>query len=1173
MKISVKVAELSRFFTPKKFGITIQKPRINQIMRICAVPIIVLATSFQLFAATFVKSQGIDQTKVSLDVKNARLTDVFTKIEAQSNFHFAYQRNDVKDINNINLSEHDQTVADVLRMLFVNTSLSFKQVDKQIVISVESKSGSTQQTTKGSNAPATTTQFAKIAISGKVTDANGQPLVGVTVSEKGTSNATITDVNGSYKISVDDKKSALVFRYVGFVQQEITVGDQLFINVTLAELNADLNEVVVVGYTTQKRSEVTGAISAVKGSDLAQAPVDNISNSLAGRVSGLIARQSVGGQPGNDNTTFSIRGVNTLGNNAPTIVVDGVVRNNINQIDPNTIESVTILKDAAAVAPYGIGGANGVVLITTKSGKTGAPSLSFSGWYGSQTPTYFPKVLSAQDYMSLYDEAQINSNGAATTLKYAPSAIANYAANHAANPDLYPIGDGRSVINFHAPEQNYNMELTGGNDKVKYYTNLGFFNQKGIFAPVNYTRYTYNIGLDVNATNTTKVSLSLHGSSEINNNIDPAIGDGTLLRDIFKLIPTDPTQFSNGLYGSSQGLSVLGALNSGGYNNNYFNSLLSTLSIEQKLPIPGLSIKGTVSYDPYSQNQKQWHLPFVYSTINTTVTPYVYTPAIATAEGPPAYTYLYEQYNKSESFTYQGIINYHGNFGKNSVTGLFVAEDRNNLSSNFNARINNYSLLVDELNFGSSNKNDYSIGGTSSTSSSVGYAYTLEDVFDGKYGLQASGRYDGHYYFAPGHRYAFFPSVSGFWNLTHEDFMKNSKWLNDFKLRASWGKSGALAGNPYQYDNAYNLNGSATAYGAGVLAQGTTPTNQANPNITWEQAIKTDVGFDAAFLNSALTLTVDVYKQLRSGMLYTPGGASIPAEYGVGLAQINGQAMEGSGIEFAIGTHHRFANGLQISANGTFSYNTNKLTQVFETAATFNNPNRRITGRPAGTQFGYHSLGLFTAASAAAFNAAGYTQFGPVGSVRAGDIQYQDQNGDGKIDVNDQVPIGYSPTPLIDYGLNLNASWKGFDISVFFQGTAKSQIGVQGFVTIPFNNNGSNVGYEYFNNRWTPSNPNPNAKYPIADVAPTSNNTQASDFWLRNAAYVRLKTAQLGYTIPSNILKALKIKSFRVYVSGQNLLTFSSLNFLDPELGGSSNNQETIYPPSRVITAGFNATF
>jgi TonB-linked SusC/RagA family outer membrane protein len=1022
-----------------------------------------------------------------------------------------------------------------------------------------------------------------IPITGQILDSKGVPLIGVSVREKGTTIAASTDATGSYKLSVTDKNAILVFSYIGYNTQEVAVGNQTVINITLADSQTDLNEVVVVGYTTQKRSEITGAISAVKGSDLAKAPVDNITNSIAGQVSGVVGRQFGGGQPGNDNTTFTIRGINTTGNNSPLIVVDGIIRNNINQIDPNSIESVTILKDAAAVAPYGLGGANGVVLITTKTGQIGAPSISLSGYYGLQAPTFYPKVLNAQDYMTLYDEAQTNDGVAAANLKYAPSYIASYLTNNASNPDLYPIGDGRKIVNFKAPMQNTNMELSGGTDKIKYYTNLGFFNQTGIFQGVNYQRYTYAMGLEANVTNTTKISLSIRGAYEITKSVDAAISTGVILRDAYKLIPTDPLQFSNGLYGSSNGLSLLGALNSGGYNNNYNNTTLSTIAVEQKLPVRGLSIKGTFSYDPTSQNQKLWHLPIVYSTINTTTTPYTYSPAIATAEGPPAYTYLREQYNKAENFTYQGILNYHDNFGKNSVTGLLVAEARNNLNSFFNAQINNYSLLVDEFNFGSSNKNDYSIGGSSGTSSQVGYAYTLEDVFDGKYSLQASGRYDGHYYFAPGHQYAFFPAFSGFWNITRENFMKPVTWLNDLKLRASWGKSGSLAGGAFQFQNAYNLNGSAYAYGNGTLVQGTTPTSQANPNITWEEAIKTDIGIDATLFNNSLNVTVDVYKQLRSGMLYTPGGATIPAEYGTTLSQLNGQTMEGHGIELSIGTRHRFDNGLQLGANGTFSYNANKLTQVFETAATYNNPNRRQTGRPLFTQFGYHALGLFTAASAAAFNAAGKSQIGAVGSMRAGDIQYQDQNGDGKIDANDQVPIAYSPYPMIDYGLNLNASWKGFDVSVFFQGTAKSQINVQSFVTIPFNNNSSNVGYEYFNNRWTPSNPNPNAKYPIADSAPNSNNTQTSDYWIRNAAYVRLKTAQLGYTIPSSVLKALKIKTFRIYVSGQNLLTFSALKFMDPELGGLSftgsgalqpaTGQEVIYPVQRVISAGFNATF
>jgi TonB-linked SusC/RagA family outer membrane protein len=1182
MKFSVKIAEVQRFFTPLKFGLLIQKSLINKIMRICVVPIIVLATSFQLLSATPVKSQSIDETKISLELKNAQLIDAFSKIEAQSNFHFAYHKKDVKDIVNLNVSEHDQTVTDILKVLLANTSLTFKQVDKQILISSEPRNAASQSTAK-ETAKENAAQAPKIAVSGKVTDAKNQPLAGVSVFEKGTSNATVTDIGGNYKISVTDKKSVLIFKYVGYKQQDEEVGNQLSINVSLIEINSDLSEVVVVGYTTQKRSTITGAISTVKGADLAQAPVDNITNSLAGRVSGVIARQTGGGQPGNDNTTFSIRGVNTTGNNAPLIVVDGIIRNNINQIDPNSVESVTILKDAVAVAPYGLGGANGVVLITTKTGKIGSPTLSLNSYFGTQKPTYYPSVLGPQDYMRLRNEAYYNENPTGASPPYAQSYIDSYLTNNATNPDKYPIGVAKDAVNFHAPEQSYNFELSGGTDKVKYYTNLGFFNQAGLFTPVSYTRYGYNMGIEANVTNTTKVTFSAKGAYEINTNIDPGTNPSTLFRDTYKLLPVDPLTFSNGLAGSSVGLSIIGALRAAGYNHSYNNTLLTTIGVEQKLPLPGLSIKGTVSYDPNSTNTKQFHTPFYYYSINTNVTPYVYTQQISTAEGPPGYTYLSESYNKNENFTYQGFLNYRNTFGKHEIQASAVAEARNSIASNFNARINNYALQVDEFNFGSSNKNDYSIGGSSSTGSQIGFNYNVEDVFDGKYLIQASGRYDGHYYFAPGHQYAFFPAFGGAWTISKENFMKNVAWVNNLKLRGSWGKSGALAGQAFQYLNAYSLAGNAYAFGNGTLVQGSTAGNQPNPYITWEQSIKSNIGVDANLFNGLLNMTVDVYKQLRSGMLVQPT-VTVPVEYGIGLSQVNAGAMEGSGVELVLGTQHRFPNGLQLAVNGTFSYNTNKLTQVFETAATFNNPNRRQTGRPNGTQFGYHSLGLFTAADDkngdGIINAAdGYnvTQFGV---LHPGDIKYQDTNGDGKLDANDFVPIGNSPTPLIDYGLNLNVSWKGFDVSLFFQGTAKSTMGTQTFVTIPFVVNNSNAGYEYYNNHYSASNPN--GKYPRANQAPSSNNTQASDFWQTSAAYVRLKTAQIGYTLPLNITKALKIKTVRFYVSGQNLLTFSAMKFLDPEIGnpvtgaavgGAGSGPETIYPISRVITAGFNVTF
>jgi TonB-linked SusC/RagA family outer membrane protein len=1035
----------------------------------------------------------------------------------------------------------------------------------------------------------TTTAVAAIPIRGKVTDPKGTPLAGVSVIEKGTRNGTVTDVNGNYRIEVASNKAVLTFRFVGFGSQDLEVGSKTVLNLSLVEANAQLNEVVVVAYGTQKKASVTGAISSVKGTELAQAPVANITNSIAGRVTGVVARQSGGGQPGSDNTTFSVRGINTISstngaiNNQPLIVVDGIIRNNINQIDPNSIESVTVLKDAAAVAPYGLGGANGVVLITTKTGKTGAPTLSISSFYGVQRPTYYPSVLGPQDYMKLRNEAYFNENPTGTTPPFATSYIDSYLTNNATSPDKYPIGNSRSLVNFHAPEQSHNIELSGGSDRIRYYTNMGIFKQDGMFNKVSYTRYSYTIGLDANVTNTTKVSVSLKGAYEINSTVDPGTNVSTIFRNTYKLIPTDPLQFSNGLPGSSAGISLLGALNSAGYNRSYNNTVLSTIGIEQKLPLKGLSIKGTFSYDPNTNNQKQWHTPFYYYTVNTNVTPNAFTRAISTAEGPPGYTYLYQSFNKSENFTYQGYLTYQNTFGKNELNGLLVAEFRNNTASNFNARINNYGLSVDEFNFGSSNKNDYTIAGTSSTGSQVGYVYRVGDTFDGKYTIEASGRYDGHYYFAPDRRYAFFPAFSGNWLISRENFMKKVPFVDILKLRGSWGKAGALAGGAFQYLAAYNLAGNAYAFGNGTLVQGSTFGNQPNPYITWETSTKSDIGLDATLFKGLLNLSVDVYKQKRNNILFAPQ-SSVPVEYGINLSQINSARMEGQGIEVSAGTQHRFENGLQLGLTGTFSYNTNKLTQIFETASTFNNPNRRQTGRPYGTVFGYHNLGLFQKTddknSDGVINAAdGYnvTQFG---ILHPGDLKYQDVNGDGKIDANDIVPIANNTIPLIDYGVNLTASWKGFDLSLFFQGAAKTTVLTQTFVTIPFASNNSNAGYEYYDNHWSASNPN--GKYPVANQAPSSNNTQTSDFWTTSGAYVRLKTAQLGYTIPLGITKALKIKTVRFYVSGQNLFTLSKLKFIDPEVGspapgygagGAGVSPETLYPIQKVMIAGLNATF
>jgi TonB-linked SusC/RagA family outer membrane protein len=1024
-----------------------------------------------------------------------------------------------------------------------------------------------------------------IAIHGKVVDDKGVALTGATITEKGTTNTTLTNSKGEFTINVRNQNSILVISYVGYVTREVSPsssGNDLVVELTSSD--ASLQTVIVVGYGTQKKVSSTAAISSVKGEELAQAPVANISNALAGRVSGVIVNAN-GGRPGADNSDIYIRGIgtNAVDNNGkstvkPLIVVDGVIRDNISQVDPNAIASVTVLKDAAAVAPYGLGGANGVILITTIRGVNSTkPTLTFGGYYGVQQPTYVPKMLSALDYMRLRNEAFLNEHPGSTNLQFPDSLINNYTQLNKQNPDLHPITDAyNTVVNKNAPMYQADMQLRGGSNHVRYFAGLGYYNQKGLFDPVGYDRYNYNVNVDVDVTPTTLVSLSINGSYEKTDNVDVASSTDNLLRGVYKFVPIQPLLYSNGKWGEFAGNAPLGVLNSGGYNNQNTTSLLSTIAIEQKLSfIKGLSVKGTFSYDPYNFFQKQWHRPFYYWSQDVSTTPYTYTQAISTQEGGAAtYTWLNEHYYQNNSYTYDAYLNYHNTFGKSEITGLVVAEAKNNKQLEFNARRNNFAVNIDELSLGSSDRKDFDNGGGSSTGSQIGYVYRLNYGYDNKYLFEASGRYDGHYYFAPGSRWVYFPAFSVGWVASNEKFMQSFKNLDYLKFRASWGKSGALGGGPFQYLSGYNLYGPSYAFGSGTLVQGSYTDLEPNPNITWEVSTKTDIGFEANLWRGLLRIEADYFGERRTGMLLAPQ-VTVPVEYGLNLAQQNAGIMENHGFEITLGSQKRLSNGLQLGIDGNFSYAKNKLIQIYETPTTKNSPNRSRTGRPFQTQFGYHSLGLFSAAddknNDGIINAEDGYNVAQFGELHPGDIKYADISGpdgkpDGKIDSYDETVIGDPTIPAIVYGANLTAAWKGFDLTLFFQGAAMSSRNVQGFYTVPFFNNNSNSTYEYYNNRWTPDNQG--AKYPRANQNPYANNTQSSDFWIVQTSYLRLRTASIGYTLPESASKKVGMTRLRLYATGQNVFTASNLKFTDPQTNG-----ETGYPLMRTFIFGLNASF
>ncbi len=1028
-------------------------------------------------------------------------------------------------------------------------------------------------------------------LKGKVTDrTTGQPIIGASVKVKGTTTGAVSDLNGAFTLNLPDN-AVLVVSYLGYetIEAPIKKG-QKTVSVVLKATENSLSEVVVVGYGTQKKTSVTASVSTVNTAEIALKPVVNLTNALVGRASGLIATQG-SGEPGFDGSGLLIRGPATNGRTDPLTIVDGVPRN-FSRLDPNTIATVTILKDAAAVAPYGVAGANGVILITTKSGAVGKPTLTYSGYYGFQNPTSVPKFVNSYEYATLRNEATVNDSiyrgiatlvGGRLSLPYSAKDIALY-QNHQdpdGHPDGHPLND---IIRKNSPIQYHNLSLSGGTEDIKYFASLGFNRQDGMWNTTYLNKINGSLSVTANATKTTTVNLKVNSYEEDGHY--PSKGAGTIIGQAQRQNPTYPVQYSNGLASGYIGQSLYGEIYDSGYGINRNTALFTQLSIDQKLPIKGLSIKGVVTYDTgpdplnFSGNQTSFSRNYT--------TPIHFTTPVAPGNNfGPGVVYTYpisiqgsskpdfnESYGENKMYTYQGLLNYARSFGKSDISGVFVAEYRNVTWQNFNAARINYNLNIDELGYGGPLPTDATNGGSSGGQKQLGYVYSLNYAYAGKYLLGAAGRYDGSYIFAPGHRFGFFPAFSAGWRLSEESFIKdNFSWVDNLKIRGSYGQSGNYPnGGQYQYLSQFGVNGTSAVIG-GNATQGINENLQGNPAITWERSKKTDVGFEGSFWRGALGIEADYFYEKRSNFLVTIG-AVLPSEYGVNTGQVNGGILSNHGIELTLTTYKNFSSDLRLDVKGTFTFAKNKILQIFENTATYNNPNRRQTGRPLNEQFGLKGIGYFTATDFSD----GKTVLKPgipvpnFGPVHPGDIKYADISGpngvpDGKVDANDITDIGHPNIPQIIYGIEPRLTYKGFDLDLLIQGSGLSSIGLNNYYVFPFLGSGSATELVY-QDHWTPTNTN--AKYPAISGTPSDNNRQNSSWFMRNDSYIRLKSAELGYTF-SNKLLGHTIRSLRIFASGQNVLfwTPAMKEAIDPENSGSNQN----YYQQRVLSFGLNATF
>lgn len=864
-------------------------------------------------------------------------------------------------------------------------------------------------------------------------------------------------------------------------------------------------------------------------------------------------RQS-SGEPGRDGSSIYIRGISSTGSNQPLLIVDGIPRD-FQKLDPNTIETFTVLKDAAAVAPYGVAGANGVILVTTKSGKTGAPTLSYNGYVGFQNPTAYLKHVTPYEFAQLKNLAALNDG---LPIPYNDNALQRFIDG--TEPDVFPVDDIWSALaRKNAVLTTHNIEVSGGTEKARYYASFGYQHQAGLWPTTGENRYNLALNVDADVTNTTKLTFNLNG--RLQKDWYPPIGTARIFELIGYSHPArgGPLVFSNGMYGKF----IMGSIYNEGYAHENTTQIFSQISLEQKIPfIPGLSAKGTVAFDPTHKHDKTWLMPVQLATIDTTQRPYVIRDGVF----GQAKSSLTENYQHRNQLTFQGSLNYQKSFGQNNLGIIGVFESKENVVRNLGAARTNYDLDVPEINMGSSNQANISNSGSSSIARQVGFVYRLSYDYKDKYLFEASGRYDGSYYFARDKRFGFFPAFSVGWRISEEEFFKKSNnVIENLKIRASHGEVGALAGSDYQYLTLYNVASPAYVIG-GAAVPGFSERAEPNRNITWERAKKTDIGIELTAWRGLLNFEADYFYEKRSNMLVSPN-IVVPDEYGIGLSQVNAGIMSNQGFEFMLSSNYSVSNDIRLGLATTFTYARNKLIETFETAATYNDPNRRRTGRPLGTQFGLQSLGLFHVSD---FDESGNLKEGipvqPWGAVKPGDIRYADVNGDGRIDATDETVIGDSPIPQIIYGITPSVRYKGLTLELLFQGASKRDFYLEGEGNWLFFN-----GMGAFTNNldyWTPENPN--ARNPRVTSAPSANNTQRSSFWMENVGYFRLKNLLLNYDVPRTVTSKIGMQGLRVYVSGQNVLTWTKLKHFDPEI---NDPRGRFYPHQKVLSIGLNITF
>jgi len=1137
---------------------------------------------FMKFTALFILLSVLQSTasiysqsaKLSLKAKKVSIGEVLNQIEEQSEFTFLYRSDLFENVEEISINERESSVETILDKYIVPKGFVYEIDDKTVIIREKTEAELDSEKT----API---QQQDKRVSGTITDSDGAPLPGATITVLGTTRGVITDIDGSFTIeaAMGDK---LVFSFIGMENQIIDFENQTKIDVILQEKTEELADVTIVAYAKQKKESVLASVETIRPDEL-RVPSSNLTTALAGRMSGVISYQR-SGEPGQDNAEFFIRGVTTFGYaKSPLILIDGIElsADDLGRMHPDDIAAFSIMKDATATALYGARGANGVILVTTKEGKEGAAKVSIRFENSISQPTQNVKFADPVTYMQMHNEA-VRTRDPLGFLPYSQTKIESTIAGR--NNNVFPQTDWQNqLIKDNTMNQRLNLNMSGGGKVARYYIAGSATKDNGILNVGNANDYNTNIDLkrylirsniNINVTNTTEAVVRVHGTFD--DYRGPLEGGKEMYSAIMRTNPvlfpaiydadaahqnTQHTLYGN--YGDGNYINPQAELDRG-YKDYSESLMLAQFELKQDLSFitPGLNARflGNTTRNAYFDVRRN-SSPFYYEVSEYNPRTDVYELTVLNAnEGSTTLDYEEGEKSISSSFYSEAAITYDTEINEvHGISGLLVGILRQSLSGNENT----LQASLPSRNLGLSGRFTYS--------------------YDMRYFAEFNFGYNGTERFSEKERFGFFPSAGVAWYASKEEFMQGiSSTITKLKFKATYGMVGndqiGSAEDRFFYLSNVNLNNADKGYAWGTNGDydinGVSISRYANDQITWETATKTNLGFELSLWNK-LDIQTDFFKEYRTNILmdrlaFSTFGLQANTKANVGEAS-------SKGVDISVDYNAIFENGMWMTGRGNFTYARGQFEKVEEADYSLTPWLSRV-GQPLDQQWGYIAERLFVD-DWEVLNSPTQTFAGS--EVRGGDIKYRDINGDDQISEQDRVPIGYPTTPEIIYGFGLSAGYKGFDASVFFQGSARSSFWVDAVATAPFINHSWNgdpfADYEknnqllqaYADSYWSEANRDIYATWPRLSAYAEPNNTERNTWFMQDGSFLRLKSAEVGYTLPKNLYGKIGLENARLYVSGTNLFVFSKFKMWDPEMGGNGLG----YPVQRVINLGIQVSF